>query len=224
MQLKLYFLVISFLIRYTNSHKIITLDQYNFVAINDNIDGNNVKKWLKELSEAITLSKSNTVYILIDSQGGVVEAGNDLINQLEYYHLTGKSIECIAKNAFSMAFQIFQNCDKRYILSSSTLMQHQMSLNINGKLLNTLNYLKMIETMSIDLDRKTAKRINIGYNEYKELIQHDWWTYGEEIIDYNLADEMVIVGCSPELFEIYEDEIEIMVSDIVLTKKYKCPL
>ncbi len=109
-----------------------------------------------------------------------------------------------------------------------------MSLkNIHGKLFNILNYLKMVETMANDLNAKAAKRINIQLDEYKKLIQNDWWTYGDEIINKNLADEIVIVGCDNKLFNTY-DEIETQSLEITkdglfkpinsTTKEYVCPI
>ena len=129
--------------------QIITLQPNNFIAISDEIQESGFKRWSMDLSKI--KSDTDKIYVYIDSMGGSVEVGNKLINQFNYYSKIGKSIECIAKNAYSMAFQIFQNCDKRYILSSSIAMQHQVSLqNIKGPLINTMNYLKMIQSMSDD--------------------------------------------------------------------------
>ena len=212
--------------------QIITLQPNNFIAISDEIKESNFEKWSMDLSKID--SDTNKIYVYIDSIGGSVEVGNKLINQFNYYSKIGKSIECIAKNAFSMAFQIFQNCDKRYILSSSVIMQHQVSLqNIKGPLINTMNYLKMIQSMSDDLDKKSAKKINIPYDEYKKLIQNDWWLYGQDIISNGVADSMVIIGCDPKLFNIFINqtigEIEMLddgsitLNDINVLK-HSCPL
>jgi ATP-dependent protease ClpP protease subunit len=220
---------------YTNNNtisinKIITLEPNNFIYIDGEINDDNVIKWSKDLSKIET----NTMYIYIDSPGGSVEAGNTFIEQLIYYNKIGKSIECIVKKAYSMAFQILQNCDKRYILSGSTTMQHQMSVNnIKGPLINTLNYLKMVESMSNDLDKRSAKRIGVNFDEYKKLTQNDWWLYGEDIITKGVADEIVIVGCDNKLFNV---EIESIISEVEISndglillkdkkiKKYLCPV
>ena len=212
--------------------QIITLQPNNFIAISDEIKELNFERWSIDLSKI--KSDTDKIYVYIDSIGGSVELGNKLINQLNYYSKIGKSIECIAKNAFSMAFQIFQSCDKRYILSSSVTMQHQVSLqNIKGPLINTMNYLKMIQSMSDDLDKKSAKKINIPYDEYKKLVQNDWWLYGEDIISNGVADSMVIVGCDPKLFNIFINQTigELTISEDgsmtlndINVLKHSCPL
>jgi ATP-dependent protease ClpP protease subunit len=213
---------------------IITLEPNNFIAIDDTINDDNYLKWLNNLSTVA--SENDTIYIYIDSNGGDVESGNKFINQLNYYSQIGKSIKCIAKNAYSMAFQIFQSsgCHKRYILSSSTTMQHQFSLNnIKGQLINTMNYLKMIETMSKSLDQQSANRIGISYDEYFELTKNDWWLYGEDIISKGVADNLVTIGCDHKLFSSFYN---IIVEDVQITeeglisikekkiKKNLCPL
>jgi len=215
-----------------NNLQLITLKPNNFITINDEINEKSIMKLFTDLSKIN--SDTNIIYVYIDSPGGNVEEGSKLINQLNYYSKIGKSIECIAKNAFSMAFLIFQSCDKRYIMSSSIIMQHQMILhNIKGPLINTMNYLKMIETMSNDFDKKSANRINIPFDEYKKLIQNDWWLYGENIILKGAADSMVIIGCDPKLFDIFIEEsmpkLEMsengtIYMNTIQIKKHSCPL
>jgi ATP-dependent protease ClpP protease subunit len=191
-------------------------------------------KWSYNLSTVA--SEKETIYVYIDSNGGEVESGNKLINQLNYYSKIGKSIKCIAKNAFSMAFQIFQSsgCNSRYILTSSTTMQHQMSLNnIKGQLFNTMNYLKMIESMSNSLDQQSANRIGMSIEEYNKLTKTDWWLYGEDIIRKGVADCLVTIGCDQKLFNTHYYEIieeakitndgYISITDKKI-KKYLCPL
>jgi ATP-dependent protease ClpP protease subunit len=211
---------------------IIKLEYGNFFSIDKDISQNNCQKWSKNLTSILTNSES--VYVYIDSNGGSVEAGNKLINLFDYYIKNGKKIDCIAKNAFSMAFQIFQSCSTRYIVPSSILMQHQISLSsIKGQLTNTLNYLKMIQTISDDLNKRSAKRIDMPFDDYVKLIQTDWWTYGDDILKYRLADSVINIGCDFNLYNMYYDEIEtdfIIDSDGLITikentiKKPLCPL
>tara|TARA_B110000971_G_C19662959_1_gene343167 strand:- start:214 stop:489 length:276 start_codon:yes stop_codon:yes gene_type:complete len=78
------------------------------------------------------LNNVNTtnIYVYINSQGGDVSACQLLINQLKYQVMQNKTIGCIAQKAYSMAFHLLQNCNNRYITSSSQVMQHQISLGI----------------------------------------------------------------------------------------------
>jgi len=40
---------------------------------------------------------------------------------MNWYVGQGKTINCIAKSAYSMGFVIFQNCTNRYVMTSTTL-------------------------------------------------------------------------------------------------------
>jgi ATP-dependent Clp protease protease subunit len=214
----------------TNKIKSITLEPNNFVAIIGSINKNNVNMWIRNISSI----ENQKIYVYINSNGGSVEAGQKLIDQFTYLQLKGVTIECIAQNAYSMAFQILQSCDKRYITPSATVMQHQMSVSeLGGQFDNLLNYLTMIKQMANDLDLKAAKRIGISYADYKLKTSTDWWLYGEDIVQNNVADEIVYVGCGKKLYETfnYKETVEFDISqdgDIEFkkteTKNDLCPL
>ena len=100
-----------------------------------------------------------------------------------------------------MAFHILQSCDKRYITPSSKVMQHQISLSIpNNQLENILNYLEMLKQIRDNLEIISSNRIGISLEDYRNKVSSDWWLYGENIIINNVADEIVYVGCSSELY------------------------
>jgi len=163
----------------------------------------------------ITNINTDTIYVYINSQGGSVDAGNLLINQLNYQKALNKTVECIAQKAYSMAFHLLQTCDKRFITPSSKVMQHQISLGgIDGPLENLLHYVDMIKNISNSMDTFTAKRINLSYNEYIAKVNNDWWLFGEDIITNNVADEMVYVGCDAELYasSYVKEEVELGIS------------
>lgn len=186
--------------------RIITLKKNNFISINDRISDSNVAKWISQLSKLNT----NPIYLYIDSPGGSVDAGLQFINTMNWYMNQGKTINCIGKSAYSMAFVIFQNCTNRYVITSTTLMQHQISLSgIKGPLNNLMNYLEMVEQMSLELDNMVSLRLNMTLNDYRNRISNDWWIYGNMALDYKVADELVIVGCEQDLYEnnIQEEEL-----------------
>ena len=65
----------------------------------------------KIVYQLILKEGDNPIYLYINSHGGEVVAGNNLINYLLY---NNKNIICIANYAASMAFAILQACNKRY--------------------------------------------------------------------------------------------------------------
>ena len=52
---------------------------------------------------------SNQIVIYIQSPGGYVESGKEIINEINIQLKNGKDISCIADRAYSMAFIIFQS-------------------------------------------------------------------------------------------------------------------
>lgn len=224
------FLFIGLICSIKSSSQIITLKKNNFILIDDVISDSNVAKWINQLSSLNT----NPIYLYIDSPGGSVDAGLQFINTMNWYTIQGKIINCISKSAYSMAFVIFQNCSNRYIMSSTKLMQHQMSLSgIGGPINNLVNYLEMVNQMSLELDNMVSSRLNMTLNDYRNKISNDWWIYGKFALEFNVADELVIVGCEQELYEINIQEKKIILDvnkkgelKIVSNnkQKYLCPL
>lgn len=145
---------------------------------------------------------TKNIYVYINSNGGSVLNGNDIIENIKFLNNTGHNITCIAQKAYSMAFHIFQHCNQRYITSSSTLMQHQMSLNVNGNYQNIKTYLQMIENINQQFIEYSSKKMQITNSEFKNNIMNDWWFYGENAIHHKAADKIVTIGCEPKLYNI----------------------
>jgi len=202
-----FFYLLIFTFNKIFGQQIITLQKNNFVSIDDTITDDKVQLWSKQMNNLT----SNPIYIYIDSPGGSVDAGLQFINNMNWHIGQGKTINCIVKSAYSMAFIILQSCSNRYVMSSSTLMQHQMSLgNLKGPLNNLMNYFEMIHSISDELDDNVSKRIGLSITDYRNKIKNDWWLTGSSAIAQKVADSMVIVGCEQELYDTntkYEDII-----------------
>lgn len=193
------FCLFGFAFNLAFGQQIITLQKNNFISMDNTIDDANVELWSNQMNKLT----SNPIYIYIDSTGGNVDAGLQFINNMNWQIKQGKIINCIGKSAYSMAFVIFQNCSNRYVITSSTLMQHQMSLsNLKGPLNNLMNYLEMIHSISNELDINICKRLGLSLEDYRNKIKNDWWLTGNTALLNKVADEIVIVGCDPELYNI----------------------
>jgi hypothetical protein len=145
--------------------------------------------------------------------------------------LQNRTVECIAQNAYSMAFHLLQNCNYRYVTQSSKVMQHQISLGLNRNSFGVIkNYLEMVTQMSNNLEKISSNRINISINFFRQKIINEWWIYGSNIIDENIADEIVIIGCSNELYKtkktIYQEQFDLNTFNIIKKKVVvdECPL
>ena len=189
----------------------------NHISIIGQITDSTTEKFIKDIQPFI---KKN-IYIYIDSPGGEVHAGENIIQYMNYKKHQNHSLQCIANQAMSMAFHIFQHCDKRLILPNTILMQHQMSLQTSGQLENINNYLNLLNAVNERLIQIESTRLKISPEEYKYNIMSDWWLYGEEAITQNVADELIdSVGCDTNL--LFNDTIIIEYN--ILKKISKCPL
>lgn len=196
---------------------VITLNKYNHVSIKGNIDSYTTSLFINDIEKI----KKKSIYLYIDSTGGSVHYGEKIIQYIEYKKEKKTVFICIAHHAYSMAFHIYQHCNFRVVLPSSTIMQHQMSLSTNGSLENVQNHIDLIHKINNYLIKIESKRLKITNNEYKTRISSDWWLYGIDIIKYNTADIMIKgIGCHRELMV---DNKEVVSNDklIILSK---CPL
>ena len=203
-----------------NENSLIELTDSNFVNIRLSIDDKSMSNVITKLHKL----KNKEVFIYINSFGGSVSSGNTLVEHIKSLQNKEIIVSCIADKAMSMAFIIFQHCTNRYILDSSILMQHQMSLGIKGPIRNIDNYLKMINNMENSINEYQAKRLNIDVNEFKELTESDWWLYGKDILKFNAADKIVSVYCTNDLYSITDNIQFETFFGMVDIKFSRCPL
>lgn len=173
--------------------KTITLHSYNTIALRGTVDGESASRLLDQLAR----STEDTVVIYIDSPGGAVGSGMNIIDAIK---AKGKKIVCIANTAMSMAFSIFQSCDVRLVTPHAVLMQHQGVMRIDaadpGKVVSEIQHtLKIFE----ECDRIDAARLKMSLRSFQTKIRDDWYLFGNEIVAAGAADAIVQVRCSKEL-------------------------
>ncbi len=176
---------------------IITLSNDNHMVIRGPISEESVNSNLYDLYKLNT----DPIYIYIVSNGGSVNDGNKIIRAIDTLQKMNKTISCIADEAYSMAFTIFQSCTDRFIMLHSIMMQHQISLAVNGNIDEIERDLRHMKILDEYIINQELKRIKMDKNTYLEKLKNDWWVYDEDIIKYGLADKMVNVICDRELLE-----------------------
>ena len=203
-----------------SENNVIELKKDNFISLRETITPDSSSRLLAKLN--FIESKYDTLYLYINSPGGDIMAGLEIINYIKSLQQRSKKIYCIAHNAMSMAFVIFQYCTERYILYSSTLMQHQMVLGVQGKLYDTNSRMAYINALETKLNQHQADRLNMTVANFTQMIQHDWWLYGETILCNHAADKIISFYCS---FDNTDEMITIntLFGDVVI-KYSKCPL
>lgn len=191
----------------------------NFISLRETITPDSSSRLLAKLNTIE--NKHSTIYLYINSPGGNVMAGLEIINYIKSLQRRDKQVICIAHNAMSMAFAIFQYCTERYILYSSSLMQHQMSLGISGKLYDINSRMVYLNRLEEKINQDQAERLKLSVANFTRLIQNDWWMYAEDILLNNAADKMVSIFCS---FDNFEETVTIHSLFGEITVKYSaCP-
>jgi len=190
----------------------------NHVSIKGRIDDYKASQFISKINK---LNATN-LYIYIDSPGGNVDSGQKIIQYINFKKDTNKTIMCIAWEAHSMAFNILQACSYRYVLQDSKMMQHQISLkNVVGNIENINSYMKITNKMYDKLIIDASKRIGLSADEYKLKIMNDWYFYGSEIVENNVADAMISsIGCSKKLTD--SDSLTTIGTDILTISN--CPI
>jgi ATP-dependent protease ClpP protease subunit len=166
-----------------------------FVPLTEEITSEYSAKFIKLIIE----SQHKDLTVFIDSPGGSVFAGQDMINAIQG---TGKKVNCVINNAASMAFSFIQAaCGGRDITSYSVLLQHQMSTMIPE--MTPIEKIKSIITMldQINIIHMTisAKRMGLSLEQFKLNINNDWMLVGQNAIDKKAADRLVNIRCSKDL-------------------------
>ncbi len=141
-------------------------------------------------------SKAPVVILEINSPGGQVYPGFELIRQIE--KMKGTKVVCVADiQAESMAFVILQSCGLRIMTKRTALMIHEPY--IAGSLEGPLTQTKMRNTIedskatSRAFNEYVAHQMKLTYAKYTEHVRggRDWYMNHDEAIKQGAVDEVV---------------------------------
>tara|TARA_B100002052_G_C15855573_1_gene587301 strand:- start:54 stop:731 length:678 start_codon:yes stop_codon:yes gene_type:complete len=205
------------LIFFSYGFRTLNINNENLIMIKNEINSETVSYAIEKLHAA---QNASNMIIFLDSPGGNVESGLSLINEIMKYNTT-----CVASKAYSMAFAILQSCDKRYILPTGKLMQHQITFGIKNSLQQINNYVSYVNQINNYLAMLQSKKIGIHPLSFIERTNSDWWLFGQNAIIENVADEIVNIECSKKLIKTNYtqnlENIEIIYSNCPLIFKEK---
>jgi len=176
--------------------KTIVLQSTNTVYFGEDFNSVSVSKLMNRIQ---ALPMVEDIYLLIDSPGGSVEAGlllRDFIKGLPV------KVHTITMFGASMGFITVQMLDNRYIMESGYLMSHLARGGFRGEIPNQLDsrynfYLKRLEY----IDKQVVKRTNGKYtlDEYRKLINDEYWCNSYDCVADGFADEVVNVTCGSSM-------------------------
>lgn len=193
-------LIAALLIAMPGMAKHIELNSRNLVPIQGEVDDESMSEAQIKLLQLATLrgTQNYTIYIVLDSPGGSILAGQDFIE----FAKTFRNVETVTLFAASMAAGIVEALPgKRNILESGALMFHRARGGVegqfeDGELESRLNFYKdMVRSM----EQKNADRMRMSLVSYKAAVKDELWISGFNAVAKNAADEVVTLGCSLEL-------------------------
>lgn len=200
----LVFIVIGILLSFSHmsqpaSDGTITLTNENHILFSGEVNDQSVAQAQVALAKLSSqLERNDVIYLVIDSPGGSVTAGNRFI---DFASSLPQKIKTICLFCASMGYHIFQSLDERLVYPSSELMSHRVRIGglagqVPGEAVSRLN--DIIAT-SNRMDEQVAKRIGITVEAYQKSIYDELWLSGESAVKLKHADRIAKIRCSEDL-------------------------
>lgn len=212
--------------------KTIVLEKGNFAWFNGVVTDKTTEPAKREIFDLVNqenfVEQKKEVYLILNTPGGDVSSGLDLI---EFLTALPVQIPTITIFAASMGFQFAENLGTRYILESGVLMAHKMSGGTDGEISKhngqLENRLRLWEDRQERMDQICADRAKMSVVDFQKLIENEFWCEGKACIDKGFADEVVKVTCGKTLVGAEEKTVTISfmgMSFKVSAKFPNCPM
>lgn len=214
----LLFVNIAFCNTEHNVENLVVLEKDNTVVLRGQVNDKSATEVIRKMQSVV----EKDIYLYLLTPGGSIVAGNSIIQTIRALSLSGKNIVCIADNAYSMGFVIFQACPTRYVMDNSIIMQHQASLSVSGPIEQAANRFDLVKKLEKQSNNMQASRLNMTQTEFHSHYVHDWWLYGSEIVEMNAGDKVVNVVCK-DTSSTYHEIIHTWFGSFDF-ELYECPL
>lgn len=206
----------------------VTLTEDNTIAMSDYFYSSSVAKVVHQAKILDTkLPSKEPLYLIIDSGGGSIVAGLELIENLRNLD---RPVRTITMFAASMGFQTVEGLGVRMIQRDGTLMSHKARGGFYGEFPGQLDsrygfWLKKLK----EIDKRTVRRTKGKHTlkSYENLIENEYWCTGKDCITQGFADVLVKARCDKSLAGTKKDTDWFFMEGKKVTliwTKDKCPL
>lgn len=210
------------IIRAAVKPQVIVLNKETTIAFEDVVTSDSVAKFQdKLLTMSNKLPKTAEITMVLYTPGGDVEAGMQLLDMVR---ATPQKVNTLTLFSASMGFHFVQGMGDRMITPSGTLMSHRAKGGIEGEFDGSLDVrIKAIYRKTDYLSSIAANRMGWSLAEYKDLVRDEYWVGGQDAVDENAADKVVLARCDASLSGTYDKVMYTMFGPITLVMS-NCPL
>lgn len=189
----------------------ITLTDDNVIVMSEEVTGESVAvvvEKARELDAKFKVSEKmggpkRPLYLFLNTPGGSIQAGLELIEQLQALK---RPVHTITLFAASMGFQIAQNLGDRLILKNGVLMSHRARGGFEGEFGGQgpsqvdSRYALWLSRLT-EMDSETVRRSNgkQTLESYQKAYASEMWRTGTQSVTEGYADKVVKVSCDSSL-------------------------
>ena len=178
----------------------ITLTKVNSVVLQAYFETKTItllKQQLLRLDQE--LREGELIYLVLDSGGGSIQAGYELI---DFVAGLKHEVATITIWSASMAFQTVQGLGRRLITTTGTLMSHKARGVFYGQFPGEANSrMKYWMQRILDGDIRAVERTKgkQTLESYRKLYELEYWCDGQACVDAGFADAVVTPKCGSDL-------------------------
>jgi ATP-dependent Clp protease, protease subunit len=163
----------------------VNIDPERLTILKGPIDMNSSHNLVEDLRELDLNDPKKPIYLVIDSPGGLVRGGEDIIEEMQ--SLDSPLICIIDRAAYSMAAIISTYCPTLYVYKFATIMFHEASYGIDGNETNIKVRQAAIQKDLNQLHADVAKNLGLSLKDYKAKIHDEWWMVADEAVKMGFA-------------------------------------
>lgn len=197
---KLLFILAAFFISNVAYSKTITLTKDNALVMDKTFGWGSVAEVTFKAKQLDARLESNEpLYLVIDSGGGGISAGLELIENLSSLN---RPVHTVTLFGASMAFQTVQGLGTRYLVKDGTLMSHKARGGFYGEFPGQIDsrytyWITRVREMNIRTVIRTEGKHTI--KSYEDLIENEYWCSSKECLGQGFADAVAQVKCDSSL-------------------------